>query len=115
MSNTNTNVNTNGPRTVIKDSYEIEITKECKVDVLEGISKRTNNPFKIVKQEAWLHTDGVAYPSRCAIQLHDQGQTPAENNPYAIGVYHLADLITVGGFGDLQISRDLTLVLKHKA
>jgi len=39
----------------------------------------------------------------------------AEDNPYAIGVYHLADLITVGGFGDLQISRDLTLVLKHKA
>ena len=34
----NTNVNTNGPRTIIKDSYEIEITKECKVDVLEGIS-----------------------------------------------------------------------------
>jgi len=58
----NTNANTNGPRTIIKDGYEIEITKECKVDVLEGISKRTNNPFKIVKQEAWLHTDGVAYP-----------------------------------------------------
>ena len=56
------NTNTNEPRTIIKGGYEIEITKECKVDVLEGISKRTNNPFKIVKQEAWLHTDGVVYP-----------------------------------------------------
>lgn len=109
------NTNTNEARTIIKVGYEIEITKECKVEVLEGISKRTNNPFKIVKQEAWLHTDGVAYPSRCAIQLHDQGQTRAEDNPYAIGIYYLADVLTVGGFGDLQISRDMSLVLKHKA
>ena len=115
MSNTNENIKVNGPRTIIKDAYEIEITKEGKVDVLEGISKRTNNPFKIVKQEAWLHTDGVAYPSRCAIQLHDQGQVRAEDNPYAVGVYYIADALMVGGFGDLQISRDLALVLKHKA
>lgn len=106
---------TNEPRTIVANmngsGYEIEIKDDSQVDILEGNSKKTGKPYRMVKQEAWLHT-GYGYPVRCFIPLADNGDTPAEDNTYQAGAYFMGDLLDVGGWGDLRISRNLKLVPK---
>lgn len=105
----------NEPRTIVAnangDGYEIEIKEDSQVEVMEGNSQKTGKPYKMVKQEAWLHT-GYGYPVRCFIPLKDKGNVKAEDIPYQAGAYFIGDLLDVGGWGDLQISRDLKLVPK---
>ena len=109
------NNNKNEPRTIVANAngggYEIEIKDDSQVEIMQGNSQKTGKPYKMVKQEAWLHT-GYGYPVRCFIPLKNDGDVLAENRPYAAGAYFMGDLLDVGGWGDLQISRDIKLVLK---
>ena len=102
---------TNGSRTIISSGYEIEIKTDSLIDIIQGNSQKTGKPYKMVKQEAWLHT-GHGYPTRVYIPLRDNNETSAENASYPAGSYLLGDAIDVGGWGDLQISRELRLVPK---
>lgn len=106
-----TNNKNTGPRTLINSGYEIEIKSDSQIDVIQGNSQKTGKPYKMVKQEAWLHS-GHGYPVRVFIPLRDEENTLAENMSYPSGYYLLGDLLDVGGWGDLQISRDLKLVPK---
>jgi hypothetical protein len=105
------NNKTNEPRTIIKSGYFIEVTADSQIEVLEGVSQKTNKPYKMVKQEAWLN-NGSRYPEKVYIPLNDQGNVLAEDTAYPEGEYLMGDAIDVGGWGDLQISRDLKLVPK---
>jgi len=116
-----TTVNKNNePRTIIANAngggYEIEIKSDSQVEIMQGNSQKTGKPYKMVKQEAWLHT-GYGYPVRCFIPLRDEDNVLAEHRTYPEGAYFMGDLLDVGGWGDLQISRDLKLVPKveHKS
>lgn len=105
-----TNNKNNEPRTVISTGYEVEIKNDSQVEVLEGVGKNSNKPYKIVKQEAWLH-QGFGYPVRCFIPLE------SEQDEYPEGAYFIGDLLATSGFGDLIVdNRSLKLVLKvdHK-
>ena len=102
---------TNEPRTIINSGYEIEIKNDSQIDVIQGNSQKTGKPYKMVKQEAWLHK-GHGYPTRVYIPLRDEDSTLAENMAYPAGYYLIGDLLDVGGWGDLQISRELRLVPK---
>ena len=90
---------TNGPRTIISSGYEIEIKTDSLIDIIQGNSQKTGKPYKMVKQEAWLHT-GHGYPTRVYIPLRDINETLAENASYPAGSYLLGDAIDVGGWGD---------------
>lgn len=83
----------------------IEIFEGSNVDVKEGTSQKTNKPYKMVKQEAYVHGLGK-YPVRCNIPLDD------ETNPYPVGHYILQSFLAVNNFLDLTISRNLKLVPK---
>lgn len=103
------------PRTIIANmdggGYEIEISKDSQIEVLKGISQKSGKPYKMVKQEAWLHK-GYGYPVRCFVPLFDSDNVLAEDNMYEEGAYFIGDLLDVGGWGDLMISRNLKLVSK---
>ncbi len=120
----NENIKNNEPRTYIAQmngtGYEVEIQADSQVSVIEGIGKKTNQPYRMVKQEAYLHL-GHGYPVRCNIPLREgvsidengvKTKIAPELNKYPEGAYFMGDALDVSGFGDLQISRNIQLVLK---
>lgn len=63
-----------------------------------GTSARTNKPYSIREQSAYVHIGDVPYPTQIKITL-DEGKPS-----YAPGKYQLADdSFFVGQYGDLKI------------
>ncbi|YCH23993.1 G5P family DNA-binding protein [Pseudomonas sp. D1-3] len=63
-----------------------------------GTSARTNKPYSIREQVAYVHIGDVPYPTQIKITLDDGKPS------YAPGKYHLADdSFFVGQYADLKI------------
>lgn len=80
----------------------IEIVSKA-VNTIEGVSKSSGKPYKMHKQEAYLH-NGHHYPDRFEISLQDSELGPVAYEP---GFYTLAPgSITVNReYGNLEINR----------
>ncbi|MDP9617875.1 UNVERIFIED_ORG: hypothetical protein J2W60_001400 [Stenotrophomonas maltophilia] len=80
----------------------IEIVSKA-VNTIEGVSKSSGKPYKMHKQEAYLH-NGHHYPDRFEIGLQDSELGPVAYEP---GFYTLAPgSITVNReYGNLEINR----------
>ncbi|MGE8281343.1 MAG: single-stranded DNA-binding protein [Stenotrophomonas sp.] len=83
-------------------NVRIEIVSTA-ISTIEGKAKATGNPYKMHKQEAYLH-NGHHYPDRFEITLQDNGMGPVAYQP---GFYTLAPgSITVNReYGNLEINR----------
>lgn len=83
-------------------NVRIEIVSKA-VNTIEGVSKSSGKPYKMHKQEAYLH-NGHHYPDRFEIGLPDSELGPAAYEP---GFYTLAPgSITVNReYGNLEINR----------
>lgn len=87
------------------DLIMIEIFKDNEVlDVREGVSPKTNKPWKQITQIGYAHL-GAKFPLQCKIRIQD-GQPP-----YTAGKYRLAvNSFTVGQFGDIELGREMILL-----
>ena len=81
---------------------KITITSTA-IQTKSGISPRTNKPYEIREQAAWIHLlgeDGKAHPYPTQIML----MMDKNHLPYAIGDYILhPSSIQSGSFGSLRI------------
>lgn len=74
-----------------------------------GISAKTNKPYTMREQFAYLH-HGKRYPTEFKLTLEDN------QHPYPIGKYELDDSsFFVGKFDDLQIKPVLRVVSSHSS
>ena len=75
----------------------IEITS-MSIDVRNGTSQRTGNAYSIRSQIAYLHQEGVPYPTMLKINLEENA------SPYQIGMYDLdSSSLVIGRYDDLQL------------
>lgn len=81
---------------------KIEV-RSIEVDIREGISQKTNKPYRIRSQVGYVFMPGEPYPIKINLDL---GQKP----PYEQGFYQLGiGSFLVGSFGRLQLSNQLDL------
>ena len=79
----------------LKVIFEVHSTK---VHERSGVSARTQKPYTLREQEAWVQIGDAPYPQRTKIMLHD-GQIA-----YAVGKYELDDRsFSVGRFDAFQV------------
>lgn len=84
-------------------TIEIESTE---LQIKSGTSARTNKPYQIREQTAYVHIPGNKYPQPIKLTLEDDAQ------PYAPGKYQLGDnSFFVGRFNDLQMRPRLVPVV----
>lgn len=83
-------------------NVRIEVVSKA-INTIEGVSKSSGKPYKMHKQEAYLH-NGHHYPDRFEISLQDSDLGPVAYEP---GFYTLAPgSITVNReYGNLEINR----------
>lgn len=83
----------------------IEIFKENEVlDIKEGISQKTQKPYKMISQVGYAHT-GDKFPVQMKIKMQD-GQPF-----YPAGKYELSPRsLTVSPYGDLEVGREMFLI-----
>lgn len=77
-------------------NVRIEV-RSTEIKEKNGVSKRTQKPYNIREQEAYLHRADKPYPVAMKIALGDQAHA------YQPGFYTLApESFFVGRFGDLE-------------
>lgn len=82
--------------------WKIEIVKP-EVREITGTSKRTGQPYRLRKQEAYLHQPGQQYPQKFEILLPDDMP-----NGYRSGYYRLSDdALYIDRFGSLKVDAKL--------
>ena len=91
---------------VVDSCYKVEIDAKSQIDVKEGVSDRTKKPYKMVKQEAYLHQKNRKYPTRIFVPLHESNKYSS----YPPGFYRFGNLLSIGQYDDVMISRDIVLV-----
>lgn len=83
----------------------IEIFPENEtLDIREGISAKTNKPYKMVTQIGYAHVGGK-FPKEFKIKMQD-GQPPYKAGKYVLGVNSLV----VSPYGDLDVGREMFLL-----
>lgn len=89
----------------------IEFRDGDTVRVQSGISRRTQKPYNITKQEGWFHDKKSPYPTRVEINLED-GQPP-----YAPGLYTIdfTNSVFVDRYNSLSLGRLLLMRQAPKA
>lgn len=82
----------------------IEVFKENEsLDIREGISPKTQKPWKMITQIGYAHT-GDKFPIQMKIKMQD-GQPF-----YVAGKYDLSPTsLTVNPYGDLEVGREMIL------
>lgn len=74
------------------------------IQVIDGISPRTNKAYSIRKQQAAMHVQGEPYPRYCFVSLANGAA------PYALGKYTLApESFYIDRFGNPSLSQHLIL------
>lgn len=83
----------------------IEVFKENEsLDIREGISPKTQKPWKMITQIGYAHT-GDKFPIQMKIKMQD-GQPI-----YQAGMYELGKTsLSVNPYGDLEIGREMILI-----
>ncbi len=87
---------------------KIEIATQA-INTRNGISKRTQQPYTIHEQEAYLHQEGKPYPTpmKLNVEANEQGIPQA----YAMGQYSLApDSFYVDRYGSLACKPRLVAI-----
>lgn len=84
-------------RIEIKAGYE-------QPQIKEGVSLRTNKPYTIITQCAFIHNGG-AYPREIKLSLNDH------KDAHKVGFYNIgAESFIVSEYGDLRLARNLELI-----
>ncbi|WP_115556118.1 single-stranded DNA-binding protein [Xanthomonas campestris] len=84
-------------------TVRIEVVNKA-INTFEGKSKATGNPFKIHRQEAYLH-NGHHYPDRFDLTLN--GDAPLGPVAYEPGFYTIdpASIVVNREYGNLELDR----------
>lgn len=84
---------------------KIEINEQDgRLFTVEGISKKTGNPYTMRQQVAYMHNGGI-YPQKISFQLSDK------DIPYAFGLYTFdPSSFYVGEFGKPCLVRNPKLI-----
>jgi len=63
-------------------SIKIEVQSTA-IDIVQGVSQKTNKPYKLNIQTAYFHDPEEAYPVKMKILL-DEGQPPYNKGEYTL-------------------------------